>query len=1192
MPSDRFLRRACLRVTLAAALCLLARGSLQAQTTSASVAGSVKDTQGGVLPGATVTLTSNTQGTEQTIVTDGLGNFFFPYVRPDTYTLRITLDGFQSAERPALVVNANDTLAAGSFTLEIGKLEESVTVTGQSPDIQTRSGERGFALQAEAIQNIAVNGRSLFGLIGIVPGVVPGAVQGGGVATGPPTSAAQFSANGQRPNSNNMTIDGVANIDTGDNGGNMATTNLDAVAEFKVLTSSYQAEYGRAVGAQVQVVTKSGTQDFRGSAYWYGRRSAWNANTWLNNRAGTPIPESSRNDMGYTVGGPIYIPGRFNAEKRRLFFFWAQEWQRRKDPVSEVRATVPTALERKGDFSQSVDGSGNPYPYIRDYTTGLLCSASNTAGCFRDGGVLGKIPENRQYAPTLAALNLYPLPNVTGEKGYNYKSQTPSNQPRREELIRVDYQMSDMWRLAGRYMQHSDNQDLPYGAGPNANVDTVEGHNDMPGRNWMVSATGVLNNVTSLELSVGSAHNSADIYTTNQNLTRSAAGMSSLPMIFPDAVQDDTIPTFLYGGGRVASPAYFNLGWLPFTNFNTTYDVNANLTRMLGAHALKAGVYFQKSLKDQSASTQFNGLIYFNNDANNQYDSSHPYANAALGIYQQFQQASVYAIAKWRYTNVEWYLQDNWKIADRLTLDYGVRFYYLTPQWDVSQQASNFLPDEYDPARTVRLYAPAVVNGVRRGYDAVTGQMVSAALIGRVVPDSGDPFNGTFQAGRGIDKTLSSGSKFAVSPRAGFAYDITGTQSLIARGGFAILYDRPQGNTVFNLINNPPGLQVQTLTWGRIQDLATARPLNAPVTLYPTEYDWKVPTVYSWNLGLQVKLPYAFTLDVAYVGSESRNLLQQRPLNAPPYGTAYQASSQDPTRGQTCAGCTPLSSTPGANALPTDFLRPYQGYGAITLWEFGAYSDYKALQTTISRRFDKGLMLSASYTRSQAKGTVNDDFGTARIDGKDREANYGILAIDRPHNFVMSFVYQTPCVASGVLAVLANDWQISGAYLLMSGNPYAISFAIPGITSTNLTGSDQPARVALVGDPGSGWSSDPYRQINTAAFAPPQPGSTGMESPRYFLYAPWVNNLNLSISKSFPLGGRRRFEVRLDAFNALNHTQFASVNSRVDFKSLTDPTITNLPYDADGNLVNMNGFGTVSGVRPPRQLQLVTRFSF
>ena len=296
-----------------------------------------------------------------------------------------------------------------------------------------------------------------------------------------------------------MTIDGVANIDTGDNGGNMATTNLDAIAEFKVLTSSYQAEYGRAVGAQVQVVTKSGTQNFRGSAYWYGRRSEWNANTWLNNRAGIPLPESSRNDMGYTLGGPIYIPGRFNTEKRQLFFFWAQEWQRRKDPVSEVRATVPTELERKGDFSQSVDASGNPYPYIRDYTTGLPCSASNTSGCFRDGGVLGKIPENRQYAPTLAALSLFPLPNVTGQMGYNYKSQTPSNQPRREELIRVDYQVSDNWRLAGRYMQHSDNQDLPYGLGPTPTWTPWKGHSDMPGRNWMVSTTGVLDNTTALE---------------------------------------------------------------------------------------------------------------------------------------------------------------------------------------------------------------------------------------------------------------------------------------------------------------------------------------------------------------------------------------------------------------------------------------------------------------------------------------------------------------------------------------------------------------------------------------------------------------------------------------------------------------------------------------------------------------------
>jgi hypothetical protein len=193
----------------------------------------------------------------------------------------------------------------------------------------------------------------------------------------------------------------------------MASTNIDAVAEFKVLTNAYQAEYGRAVGGQIQVVTKSGTQDFRGSGYWYGRRSDWNATSWLNHRNNTPVAKASRDDKGYTVGGPIYIPGTFNADKRKLFFFWSQEFQTRKDPVSSRVTRVPTVLERAGDFSQSLDSGGNPYPYIRDYTTGLPCSASDTRGCFQDGGVLGRIPANRLYGLGLNMLRTFPTANGT-----------------------------------------------------------------------------------------------------------------------------------------------------------------------------------------------------------------------------------------------------------------------------------------------------------------------------------------------------------------------------------------------------------------------------------------------------------------------------------------------------------------------------------------------------------------------------------------------------------------------------------------------------------------------------------------------------------------------------------------------------------------------------------------------------------
>jgi hypothetical protein len=1181
------LRRWLERIALAVVICLISSVPVAAQTTSASVSGSVKDAQGAVIPGASVTLTSATQGTVLTTFSDEQGNFFFAYVRPDTYTLKVALEGFQGTQLPGVVVNANDRLAIGSIALTIGPLSETITVSGGTPDMQLRSGERAFTLEASAIQNIAVNGRSFFGLAGLTPGVVP--------TNDTPTQVSNFNANGQRANSNNMTVDGVANIDTGDNGGNMAQTNLDAVAEFKVLSSSYQAEFGRAAGAQVQVVTKSGGRDFSGSAYWYGRRSDWNANTWWNNRQGTKPAASSRDDRGYTVGGPIFIPNTFNTQRNKLFFFFNQEFQRRNDPVGEQRVTVPTELERRGDFSQSVDANGNPYPYIRDYqlaqaNPGWGCGPTDQRACFADGGVLGKIPANRIYQPTLTALSVYPLPNAPGNVGHNYRSQTPSKAPLDQVLFRSDYQLTNNWRVTGRYMQHTNRSELPYGIGGwsfRSNLDTVNVISDVPGRNFVLSTTGVLNNTTSLEVSFGRAHNSLDHYSESDTMTRTGSGLASLPLLYPDAVQMDLIPRFEFGGGRIANAPDIRPDQAPFTNFNTTYDAVANLTKVMGRHAVKMGFYYQKSMKDQSAFASHNGYYQFNNSSSNPFDSQHPFANAALGIYNNFTQASAFLKPKWRYTNYEWYLQDNWTTNNRLTLDYGMRFYYLTPQWDVSKSASNFLPDQFVASQAVRLFRPATIDGVRVGYDAQTGQSVPSAFIGRIVPGSGDRFQGAFQGGQGIDETLTDGNKFRVSPRVGFAYDLTGAQKYIARGAFGILYDRPQGNQVFDLVTNPPGMQVSQLQWGLASQIGGgATSYNAPVNLNPNVYEWKTPTVYQWNLGVQMRLPAAFVLDMAYVGSESRNLLQFRNLNAIPYGTAYDAANLDPTLGP--------SSTPGGNALAQDFLRPYQGYGNIRLWEFEAYSDYKALQSTISRRFQRGLMFSFNYTRSEAKGTLGGDWDYARIDGRDREANYGPLSFNRPHQFVASFVYQTPDVTQSMLGFLTNDWQLSGNYRWMTGTPASAGFSIPGYGNVNLTGSyTEGARIALTGqDPGKGSSDDPYRQFNLDAFTAPSVGSIGLESPRYTMTNPPTNNLDLSLAKSFRFGGTRKVEVRLDAFNALNHTQFSGVNRTINFRSLTDNTITNLPFDASGNLVNRTGVGTVSGVRPARQLQLMTRFSF
>jgi hypothetical protein len=302
----------------------------------------------------------------------------------------------------------------------------------------------------------------------------------------------------------------------------------------------------------------------------------------------------------------------------------------------------------------------------------------------------------------------------------------------------------------------------------------------------------------------------------------------------------------------------------------------------------------------------------------------------------------------------------------------------------------------------------------------------------------------------------------------------------------------------------------------------------------------------------------------------------------------FLPANQDPTR-------TP-GAVPGSTALPTDLLRPYQGYGGIQLWQNSAYGNYHALQTGITRRFDKGLMFSVFYVWSKTLTTADSDWGT-RLPYSTKEqnaaANYSYAVNDRPHNIVTSLVYQTPKVAKGALGLLANEWQFSGIYRWVSGRPYAINWSVPGYGSTNIIGgTDFTARPIVTCDPGKGSSGDPYKQINTSCFAPPTVGGNGYESARYFLHAPPINQLDFSVSKSFSVGKGVRLEVRADAFNALNHTQFTGVNNSVSFAGINDPTVTNLPYDASGNLVRQNGFGTINGVAPPRTIQVVTRLTF
>jgi len=1196
-----YVGRCALTWVVAAGLCLLMAAPAAAQTTSASIAGQVKDSTGGVLPGAAVTLTSRTQGGTMTTTTDREGRFIFPIVRPDLYALKVAMQGFKTLERTNVQVNANDKFSAGIVSLEVGAITEEVSVTGRVSELQMSSGERGGVLESQAITNIAINGRQLFNFATLVPGALQEGT--GGTDLGQVSS---FTVNGQRPNSNNMTIDGVANIDTGDNGGNMAMTNIDSVAEFKLLTNAYSAEYGRAVGGQLQVVTKSGTQSFHGSGYWYGRRGGWNANSWTNNRNNVAKnTAAARNDYGYTIGGPIYIPGVFNEDKKKLFFFWSQEFQRRTDPVSERLSRVPTELERVGNFSQSVDNNGNPMPWIRDYTTGLPCvatAAGDHSGCFQAGGVMGQIPANRLWQPGLNALNIYPLPNTDRGTGLNYASQAASSLPVDELLARIDFQPTDKWRVTGRFMKSKDNQTTPYGttwagAGSN-NLDDIDVLFLHPGRNWMVSTTGILSNTMSLELSLGSARNSLDYVIGKPNATRTAAGLTAFPTLYPDAIAKDTIPDMRFNGGRVGGSAgYYQTNLNPFSNVNETYDAIGNLTKIWGNHNAKFGIYFQHSYKAQSAFASHNTQISFIDSSSNPYDSNFGYANAALGIFNTFQQANGYKMPEYVYTNVEWYGQDSWKVNSRLTVDYGVRFYSMTPQWDQTLQTSTFLPNEWTAANAPNLYYPACKGASPCSGSNLIGvdptnpaNTTEGRFVGRLVQGSTDAnrFNGSFQAGQGINDTMYSGNVIKISPRLGVVYDLTGEGRTILRGGFGIFYDRPQGNTVFDTVTNAPGMLQPTLNWGLLTSALSQTDPYPTLGTNPTAYDFIPPKVTAWNVGVQHKLAHAIVLDIAYVGSKSDKLLEYDQINALPAGTLFKPENQDPTR-------TP-GSVPGSTAYTTDLLRPRPGYGGIRMWQNTAYANYHALQAALNRRFDNGLMFSVFYVWSKTLGTNSTDWNTRvpySSDAENTKANYSYTDADRPHNFVFNFVYQTPKKAKGALGLLVNEWQISGIYRYVSGRPYGISYSVPGYGGNNITGgTDYPNRVVVTCDPGKGSSGDPYKQIDTSCFAPPQVGSLGYDSARYFVHAPPINNVDLSLSKAFTVGKGVRLEVRLDAFNALNHTQFTGVNSSVSFASISDHTVTNLPYDSSGNLVRQNGFGTINGVAPPRTIQLVTRLTF
>ena len=1241
-----------LKRLVGAALALAAASTLAAaQGATGSVSGTVRDAQGGVIPGATVTLISEARETRSApVVTSAQGDFVFANVTADTYTIQVEMPSFRPLRRSGIAVSAGSIVALGAVTLEIGGTTEVLTIVAEAPLVQTASGERSFTVTTESVANLPLANRTFESLLSLAPGVT--------VTPGELNPAARTGGGG----GSNYMLDGATAMDPGIN--RPATrVSVESLAEVRVVTSTYQAEYARSSGLQINAVTKSGTNQFRGSVYNVARNSKWNSNRKTNVLNGDPKPFEDEMDWGFALGGPVGRPGGRN----KLFFYFNTEFNPRTFGNDVNRYRVPTALERQGDFSQSRDNLGNLYPFIKDPLLAGLCTASDTRACFQDGGVIGRIPQGRLYQTGLNILKWWPEPNIAQPQGqaYNYESVDPKvdllgYQP----IIRADYQPTPSIRGSFKFLEYQQPTKVIPGTIPGFN-DTQEHDYGiwMPAGtfNWTVTPTMFVeasfganfHHQEGCSITGGEPNYCRTGLSVTSSGNRGQSGFGDIPYLFPDATVldpktftywvlnkvDTTMwdgrrilapPQFVWGT-RVANPPHPNMG--PFgnnpgvtggTNFildtrNRTW--NASLTKVAGQHTLKTGYYYFRSLQRRGTGN-VTGNISFANDTNNPLDSSFGYSNAALGVFSTYSQTSRWAEGAFLAVNHEAFVQDNWRFSNRLTLDYGVRFVHMQPQYDAYGYSSNFLPDEWTSAQAPRLYVAGCATNVypctaanRRAMDPVTGQMLgpnSTLAIGTLVPNTGSPSNGLFAAGQGpVAETNHTYPALGVTPRVGAAWDVKGNQQFVVRGGAGLFYDRAPANSVYGTVSNPPFTRSVTVRYGELQNMSsTGLSTEAPPALTVWQYDNKLAASTQWNLGIQMALPFAAALDVAYAGQHSFDANTGVNLNAIDLGAAFLPVYQNPALATSASSTDPATSYVSSNP---DLIRFYRGYAAINQQQPIGWRTYHSLQISLNRRFRNGLLFGFNDTvglsdmQSAALRLQHNADGTITVRADQSKADE-LLGDNHPQAHLMRahFVWNLPKVPTSssawrVIGAIVNDWSLSGIWSGASGTAYSNSATYQsGGGNVNLTGSpDFAPRVQVVSDPGAGCSSDPLRQFNTDAFRGPLVNSDGLESGNGYLTGCFISSLDLAVARTIKLGGTRNLQLRADVFNIFNQAGITARQTQMTLTSPSDPaTITNLPFDAAGNVIpsrarpNGAGFGVATDYQPPRSVQLQVRFSF
>jgi hypothetical protein len=1130
--------------------------SLSGQNVTGSLTATVQDQIGASVPGVEVTLINQRTGFTLTSRTNEAGIVDYPSLIPGTYTISVSLQGFRSLQVKDIQVTANERRSLGVLSLQVGQVQESISVTAEATPVQTASSERAGLITSDQLMNIAIKGRDPLAMLSTLTGVVDTnigsreVVMTGNVLNG-------LHINGGRTNSIMYALDGVSSVDTGSNASVHNAPNMDAIGEVKVLTSNYQAEYGRNSAGTVNIIIKGGTQQFHGSTYWFYRHESLNANNFFSNRTNTPRPIYRFNSGGYSVGGPVFVPGKFNTNKDKLFFFFSQEFVKRRLYPGTRFVTTPTQLERNGDFSKTFDTNGSLIK-IRDPLSGANF-ANNV------------IPQARINALGQAILNFYPLPNYTDPDpkllySRNYRTDSSGDNPRRQEVFRVDYNISDTLRTYVRGIFDADDEEWPYGSwvAGSINYDLTNTLRPQRGKGGVFNLTKIFSPTLVNEFNFG-ATTRGQTFNPVEPEKVARARMGNIGQWYPQSNESGAVPNVTFGG----VPNYINnsLGNIPYTNENPVFTFTNNLSKVWMTHSVKMGFYLERMRKDEVGGPNTRGAFDFGRNANNPLDSNWAFSNAILGNFNSYSEGTFRPYSHYRYSQLEWYVQDSWKVHRRLTLDFGIRAYYVPSAHDDRFAITTFDPSIYSLDSAATLIIPTKnTAGKRVGMDPRNGTLYPLPYIGLFVPGSGNTAPGMVVGGNGYVDELYTTKLFSFGPRIGLAWDVTGDGKTAIRTGFGVFYDRPQGNVYSGTNGQPPVAYTPTLYFSSIDTfLQTAGTVGPSSVNAPQVGEQPLPKVLNFSFGIQREIGFGTVVDASYVGSLGRSLLYQRDINAIPLYARFDAANKDWTTG---------------SPLPDNFLRPFYGLGSINVRGFGATSNYHSFQLAVNRRMIRGLQYGLSYTFSKSLGVGAADFDGVSPYFDMRQRNYGLLNYDRTHVLTLNYTYEIPDLASRwnnkPLSYVFGDWQISGITSLQSGQAITPGFSTSD--TIDLTGSNEGARVTVLGDPTLSRSERTFaRNFKTEMFARTAKGDFG-NSGIGLVRGPGINNFDISITKRFPITEERYLQFRSEFYNAFNHTQFSSID-------------TTARFNPAGEQINLN-FGAYTGARDPRRIQFSLRFMF